>query len=485
MAGAKPIFRKKSLERLSTPDRLDQLLRVVKRRMWLPLLALGGLLAVALAWCFLGRVPVTADATAVLVYPQSVVPLQAKASGELLELLIQVDQTVEKDQPIAVLGRKDLRDELALQRDRLAQFQLRAGLLSGFSEKQVQREKALYAGQCERLEARIDELDETARKVRKETRKYNDEQRENLEHTQKKSEELDTALEARFDSYEDLLDEGYTSKDMVVAAKQRWVANQLALADVAVRLQELDLRVIKADAVYESQMDHVDALRIQLEQAKLRLYEADMRLAEAEVRDQTGEAEIQLTIQRLEDALSRRSIIKADRAGKVLEVIVSRGSMVTAGQRLALVATTDPDQELVALAYFDNAAGKQIEAAKKVGRPLPARVAPAHVQPQRDGSLLGAVEKVSPYPRTAEAVVTQVGNREMARMLVGDQSRIEVEIALHRDEESRALQWTSGRGPSLDVPITAGTTAQVRVTLEERAPITLLIPVLRGWLGLD
>ncbi len=62
------IFRKEALERLSSPERLDQLMQIVTPRSWLPLAALGGLLACGLVWSFLGRIPVTTTGRGVIVY---------------------------------------------------------------------------------------------------------------------------------------------------------------------------------------------------------------------------------------------------------------------------------------------------------------------------------------------------------------------------------------------------------------------------------
>ena len=42
------IFRKEALERLSSPEQLDQLMKIVTPRSLLPLLALGGLLGCGL-----------------------------------------------------------------------------------------------------------------------------------------------------------------------------------------------------------------------------------------------------------------------------------------------------------------------------------------------------------------------------------------------------------------------------------------------------
>lgn len=472
------IFRKKSLERLSTPDRLDQLLRVVKRRAWLPLLALGGLLVLAVVWSFLGRVPVTADATAILVHPRSVVPIQATASGEILTLDVRVGDTVEKDDPIATLNRPDLDEEIDLQEERLKQFELRAKTLQGFSVESAQQEQALIDAQCELLGKRIEKIQQRADRVSIESAAYNVKQRERLEDTRDLFEELDKAMKGRYESYETLLRQKDTSEDTALLAKQRWYTNRLGLADIEVKLQELELREIQSLEVYERQMDLIADLEIQRAQLELRRHEVSKALEEARIQRTTSAEEIQLTIDRLESLRSNQGQILSDNDGTVLEVTVSQGSMVTTGQRIATMAKKDPGEALRALAYFGIADGKKIRDG------MEARVSPVTVQQQRHGSIVASVLDHSPFPVTADSVVNQVGNREMAQMLVGQESRIEVTLALDPAlDGAPGFRWTSAGGPGFAV--TAGTTARVRVTLEERAPITLLIPALRGWLGLD
>jgi hypothetical protein len=63
------IFRKESLERLSSPEQLDQLMQVVSPRSWLPLATLGCLVGLGLAWSIFGRIPVTASGQGILVNP--------------------------------------------------------------------------------------------------------------------------------------------------------------------------------------------------------------------------------------------------------------------------------------------------------------------------------------------------------------------------------------------------------------------------------
>lgn len=66
------IFRKEALERLSSPEQLDQLMQIVTPRSLLPLLALGGLLGCGLIWSVIGRIPVTTTGQGALVYADTI-----------------------------------------------------------------------------------------------------------------------------------------------------------------------------------------------------------------------------------------------------------------------------------------------------------------------------------------------------------------------------------------------------------------------------
>lgn len=97
------IFRKEAIERLSSPEQLDQLMRIVSPRSWLPLAALGGLLACGLVWSFVGRIPVTTTGRGVLVYadaaenplpaspldapPQQLVGVAYFSAGEIAQIM--------------------------------------------------------------------------------------------------------------------------------------------------------------------------------------------------------------------------------------------------------------------------------------------------------------------------------------------------------------------------------------------------------------
>ena len=117
------LFRKESLERLSSPERLDQLMQVVSPKSWLPLTALGFLVVVALIWSIYGRIPITVEGRGVLIYPRKVVPLHSKSAGQLLAMNFNVGDVVKKGDVLATVDQVDLRKQLQLARAKLVQLE--------------------------------------------------------------------------------------------------------------------------------------------------------------------------------------------------------------------------------------------------------------------------------------------------------------------------------------------------------------------------
>lgn len=76
----KNLFRQEALERLSSPERLDELMHLVTFKSWLPLGTLGIFLGMGLLWSIFGRVPVTTSGRGVFVQ-------QSATSPELVALL--------------------------------------------------------------------------------------------------------------------------------------------------------------------------------------------------------------------------------------------------------------------------------------------------------------------------------------------------------------------------------------------------------------
>src|SRR5947207_1072410 len=117
------IYRSKALDRLSSPDAVDQLLHVVRPRDWLALLAAAILIAFFLTWSITGSVPTTVSGRSVLVHPRTIVDSQTLSPGRLESLRIKPGDLVQKGDLLGLIDVSDTKK--AMQDDRTMLEELR------------------------------------------------------------------------------------------------------------------------------------------------------------------------------------------------------------------------------------------------------------------------------------------------------------------------------------------------------------------------
>lgn len=96
-----PIFRKVALERLSTPEQLDQLLQVTTPRGWMGLAGLGAVLVIVLIWSFVTRIPTQVAGRGILLHGDRVYKVVANNGGLVAALLVHPGDAVTQGQAVA------------------------------------------------------------------------------------------------------------------------------------------------------------------------------------------------------------------------------------------------------------------------------------------------------------------------------------------------------------------------------------------------
>ena len=158
--------------------------------------------------------------------------------------------------------------------------------------------------------------------------------------------------------------------------------------------------------------------------------------------------------------------------GYVAETFATAGEVLGAGGRLLSLDIEDPATPPISLSYFPVKDGKRIQAGMRV------QVTPDSVQRQRFGGILAKVISVTPLPVTKEGAANAIGNPDLVRDIMGEGAYIEVTAQLELDPRTfSGYRWSSSRGPELKM--TSGLTTQARVTVEGRAPITYIFPILK------
>jgi HlyD family secretion protein len=244
--------------------------------------------------------------------------------------------------------------------------------------------------------------------------------------------------------------------DERLQAEHAYLENQDTIADLQAKLTQLD-----------SAMKQLDGQAKQLALQNL----------ETSTARKNALQELRGRIALLEVQLAEHSRIVSQHSGRMLELTVHAGQVLQVGQRLGSVAVEEPASKLVGLLYLP------IKAGKKVAPGMTVQVAPDTVARERFGSILGTVTAVSAFPVTREGMARLLGNADLVAALANQGPTLEVTTELTRDAATvSGYRWSSSAGPALR--LTAGTTMTGRVVVEQRTPITYLLPFLRDSSGL-
>jgi len=107
------MFREAALERLSTPERLDQGLTAVGNASWTLLARLTALVIRGLIWSVLVVVPVTVKGEGILLSPGGVLGLSSDSPGRVTQFLVQTGGAIKVGQVVAQLDQPVLRQQMA------------------------------------------------------------------------------------------------------------------------------------------------------------------------------------------------------------------------------------------------------------------------------------------------------------------------------------------------------------------------------------
>ncbi len=115
-----PLFRKVSLERLSSPEQLDTLLIIVKLKGWIALACLIAITVALLVWSFVGRLPIAAEGRGILLDPGALEGVFSKSEGQITRILALTGAEVEEGDLLVTLEDASLENSLSQITDELS-----------------------------------------------------------------------------------------------------------------------------------------------------------------------------------------------------------------------------------------------------------------------------------------------------------------------------------------------------------------------------
>ncbi len=475
------IFRQEALARLSSPEKLDQTLKTVNPKAWIPLATAGSLVVVALLWSVLGRIPLTANGRGVLIKPNQVVSFQSPSDGQLKELKIEPGASIKKGDLLGIIDQSALNQQLNQEQAKLAKLLDLDKNSSDLQNKQLAGERANRIQQKANLEESLKRA-EVERDLRSKSKAALAQNRQSIQERIDRSEELIPRFQAKVDKFRYLLQEGVISEDVLFDTEREYFDSSAQLSELETQLKQLDVEETNIQREYFQSLNQIDDLKNQIQQINTQLAQVDREDIQTSFDRQSQIQEVKNRIAQLKDEVKGKSQIVSKHDGKVLELAAVPGQIINNGSKIGTIeiATQQQDSQLVGVAYFPDSEGKKIEPGMNV------QIIPSIVKRERYGGMLGEVTKVSAFPVTPEDMSAIIGNQNLAEDLVrnlGGSAPIQVFTELKLDADNASgYQWSSSNGPLLE--ISSGTTADIRVQVGKVAPISYVIPLFRSLTGI-
>ena len=473
------IFRQKALERLSSPEQLDRLMQIVSPKDWLPLGGFAFLGVTALLWSIFGSIPIAVTAKGVLINPRRVLQFQSPISGQLQSLKISDGQCVQKDDILAIIDPSAIKQQLQQQRDKLAQLQLQIKNATLLREQATQQELKSITAERTSLQERLQDTERLTPRIKDKELKSISQQRRSLQRQLKDAEELTPLMEQRLTRQRNLQKQGGISQEQVLQAEREYRQSRQNISEIKAQLEQLEVQETELQQKYLENLNRITQLKAELEKLALRDKQLAKNNLEASNAEQNQIQEVEQAIARLEKEVADNSIIKSPHTGCIVEIPVTVGQYVSPGIRLGTLEIAESSSDLMSVNYFAVADGKKIQPGMKV------LITPDTVKRTRYGGIVGEITEVSPFSVTSETAASVVGNPEVVQKIIGQEGgKVEVIAQLIMDSKTfSGYNWSSSDGPELE--ISPGTTATVRVIVEERSPITFVLPILREWSGIN
>lgn len=415
------IYRETALKRVSTPEQLDQMIQITDPRGWIGVLAIGVILLAGLGWAFTGNIDITVKGNGILLSRSGITTLAAPAGGLCTRLTLRTGMWVRKDEVIGAIAQPEGVIDLKVARDE-------------YSRIRGKYEEALAEGAREPVRLKL---------------AANAQKREALRLALITSQGDLAQAEENVRAYEQLFQEKLVSREVLIQKRREIPAIQ-----DKIRQNEVDRKSLDADdaELLKTEDEKVKDLRKQLAEAAGKLEQANAKLA-----------------------LSTRVISRFE--GRILEVLVREGSQVTAGAPLANLELADGGgsrpEIVMAVPARD---GIRVKPGMNV------RISPEFAQKEEFGFVLGRVTAIGSFPVTRDRMKQILQNEQLVDTFGGKEAVFEVHVEMLPDPHTRSgYKWSSSKG--YPEPLHSGAIVQAEIIVEQRRPISLLVPYLKNLLG--
>lgn len=413
------MFRKVSLERLASPDQLDQLVQITTPKGWLALIAIILFLISILTWGWLGRIPTNVSGQGILLATGGVYEVSASHTGRVKGIYCDLGELILKGQLIARIAQPELIDTLNAKKE----------ILNDLNEEY--KEVVDYHQQNRQLEV-IAELN----------------QQRNLEQAIIIQQERLEWLIEKIINQEQLYKHGLITNEQRVNTKKDFKITEQEIIKLKNQLQELEIKDLKID---NAARDAIRIIEFKITQAKNE-------------------------INSIQSQLEKATMIISPYSGRVIELVIDSGTFINKGEPVIRLEQVGKHlKNFEATLFFSPANGKNIQ------RGMIAHISPSTFKPEKFGYMLGLVTGTSKFPTSSEAMMRILHNQVLVQELVSHGAPMIIDATLIPDPDTYSgIKWSTSTGPQ--AKIHSGTLCTGKITISQEPPINLVIPLFKKYI---
>ncbi len=433
------IFRKKALEKLSSPEQLDKMIVINSPMSRLALIGGAFIIIAVLIWGIFGRIPITKEGSGILLQDGELTSVYSKTQGVVVKSYVSSGDEVKKGDVLFEVSSEELAQRVADLEDRINKvdavtFGSSNDIVTSDNQPlmDIKNQEPNLSLEANAYKAQLDEL--------------------NKQYKSKKK--MVAELEAVMDSTKAAYEADSINQAKASAAQLAYSEYSTANAELNSIAAQVSSAKVQAESGSDASSVQKATLRKQFDSAKAAIMDGLNRELETYYKLEKGQQ------------------IKASADGTVFSTMVSNGSEVGVDMEVARINERGGEVGYTAVYYMQLSNGKNIKEGMKVN------IYPSTCPKEEYGHMSGTVVKVADFVTSYSDLQSRVGDMMLTETFAGNGPVVEVVCEIEKDETTASgFAWTSEKGETVELK--GGTLLGGSVVIEEARPISMLIPKIK------